>query len=88
MSIAKDKIMIRVVSGVVGFRRNLKPGDVIEVEAEDRAQASYLVGIRSAEYVDAESTAKPRRKTSKAKTSKTGDVDGKYDGGEGGEESF
>lgn len=88
MSIAKDKIMIRVISGVVGFRRNLKPGDVIEVEEEDRAQASYLVGIRSAEYVDAESTAKPRRKTGKAKASKTGDVDGKYDGGEGGEESF
>lgn len=88
MSIAKDKIMIRVISGVVGFRRNLKPGDVIEVEEEDRAQASYLVGIRSAEYVDAESTAKPRRKTGKDKASKTGDVDGKYDGGEGGEESF
>lgn len=88
MSIAKDKIMIRVISGVVGFRRNLKPGDVIEVEEEDRAQASYLVGIQSAEYVDAESTAKPRRKTSKAKTGKTGDVDGKYDGGEGGEESL
>lgn len=88
MSIAKDKIMIRVISGVVGFRRNLTPGEVIEVDAEDRAQASYLVGIQSAEYVDAGSTAKPRRKTGKAKTSKTGDVDGKYDGGEGGEESF
>lgn len=82
MSIAKDKIMIRVISGVVGFRRNLKPGDMIEVDAEDRAQASYLVGIRSAEYVDAESTAKPRRKTSKAKT---GNGDGKDEGGEGGE---
>lgn len=88
MSIEKDKIMIRVISGVVGFRRNLKPGDVIEVEAEDRAQASYLVGIRSAEYVDAESTAKPRRKTGKAKTSKTDDGDGKDEGGKGGEESF
>lgn len=48
---------IRILTGVVGFGRNLKPGEIVEVNELGRRDALILIGIRAAEEVKSQ----PRR---------------------------